>query len=106
MGPTRTAAWPSRPTTRALGERSGGADLEWDASLRDLTDGLGVLFTRPEPKVTFGLMVRAILSDVPKKNSWGLAEHAGLATPGPFEYLLNGAKWDGCVAGCGSWLCP
>lgn len=35
-----------------------------------------------------------MLADVPKKNSWGLAEHAGLATPQPFEHLLNGARWD------------
>jgi hypothetical protein len=29
----------------------------WDEDLRALTDGLGSLFNRPEPKVTFGLMV-------------------------------------------------
>jgi hypothetical protein len=34
------------------------------------------MVTRPEPKKTFGLMLRALLADVPKKNSWGLAEHA------------------------------
>jgi SRSO17 transposase len=67
---------------------------DWDADLRALTDGLGWMFNRPEPKVTFGLMVRALLADVPKKNSWGLAEHAGLATPRPFEHLLDGAVWD------------
>lgn len=72
-----------------------GEDIAgWDASLAALTDGLGWLFHRPEPKVTFGRMVRAVLADVPKKNSWGLAEHAGLATPQPFEHLLGGAKWD------------
>jgi SRSO17 transposase len=31
---------------------------------------------------------------VPKKNSWGLAEYLGLATPQPLEHLLNGAVWD------------
>src|SRR6266566_7934427 len=66
----------------------------WDADLRALTDELGWLFHRPEPKVTFGLMVRALLSDVPRKNSWGLAEHVGLATPQSFEHLLYGAVWD------------
>jgi hypothetical protein len=30
---------------------------------------------------TFRLTVRALLSDMPKKNSWVLAEHVGLATP-------------------------
>jgi SRSO17 transposase len=66
----------------------------WDADLRTLTDGLGWLFGRPEPRVTLGLMVRALLANVPKKNSWGLAEYLGLATPQPLEHLLNGAVWD------------
>lgn len=43
--------------------------------------------------MTFTLMVRALLADVAKKNSWGLAEYAGLPTPQAFEHLLNGAKW-------------
>jgi SRSO17 transposase len=38
-------------------------------------------------------MVRAMLADAAKKNSWGLAEYAGLPTPQAFEDLLNGAKW-------------
>jgi SRSO17 transposase len=72
-----------------------GEDITgWDADLAELTDGLGWLFNRPEPRVTFGRLVRALLADVPKKNSWGLAEHACLATPQPFEHLLGGAKWD------------
>jgi SRSO17 transposase len=66
----------------------------WAADLQELTDGLGWLFNRPEPRVTFGLFTRALLSDVPKKNSWGLAEYVGLPNPGPFEHLLNGARWD------------
>jgi hypothetical protein len=49
----------------------------WDADLQTLTDRLSWLFNRPEPKKTFGLMLRALLADVPKKNSWGLAEHTG-----------------------------
>ncbi|WP_371688693.1 transposase [Micromonospora sp. KC207] len=67
--------------------------VDWDAEPRFLTDGLGCLFKRPEPRATFTLMVRAMLADVAKKNSWGLAEYAGLATPQQFEHLLNGAKW-------------
>jgi SRSO17 transposase len=66
----------------------------WDADLQTVTDQLSWMFNRPEPKVTFGLMLRALLADVPKKSSWGLAEHAGLATPRPFEHLLDGAVWD------------
>jgi SRSO17 transposase len=69
----------------------------WDADLQTLTDRLSWMFNRPEPKKTFALMLRALLADVPKKNSWGLAEHAGLPTPRPFEHLLDGAVWDADV---------
>lgn len=77
---------------------------EWDSSLRDLTDGLGGLFTRPRPRATFGLMVWAMLSDVTKQNSWGLAEHVGLVTPEAFEYLLSGAN--GTRMRCGTPFVP
>jgi SRSO17 transposase len=66
----------------------------WDAELRALTEGVGWLFGRPEPRVVLADFVRGLLADVPKKNSWGLAEHAGYATPRPFEHLLDGAVWD------------
>ncbi|MFC0436393.1 hypothetical protein [Kutzneria buriramensis] len=43
----------------------------WDADLHTPTDGLGWTVNHPEPRVMFGLMMRAPLADVPKKNSWG-----------------------------------
>jgi SRSO17 transposase len=73
-------------------------DVEaWDAELTALTDGLGWLFARPEPKVTFGLLVRAMLSDAGKKNCWGMAEHAGLPNPKRFQLLLRDGSWDADV---------
>jgi SRSO17 transposase len=70
-------------------------DVEaWDASLTALTDGLGWLFARPEPRVTFGQLVRAMLADVPKKNCWGMAEYTGLANPKRFQLLLREGSWD------------
>jgi SRSO17 transposase len=66
----------------------------WDSDLSALTTGLGWLFARPEPKETFGLLVRAMLSDAVKKNCWGMSEHVGLDTPKRFQLLLNGASWD------------
>ncbi|MCS7479118.1 hypothetical protein ACFFQW_03020 [Umezawaea endophytica] len=55
---------------------------------------MGSLFHQPEPKATFKLMVRALLAGLLRKNLWGLVEPAGLATPRPFEHLLDGALWD------------
>jgi hypothetical protein len=66
----------------------------WGAELSAVTDGLGWLFGRPEPKETFGLLVRAMLADVAKKNCWGLSEYAGLPNPKRFQHLLNAASWD------------
>jgi hypothetical protein len=68
--------------------------IAWDAGLQTLTDRLSWMFNRPEPKDAFGLMLRTLLADIPRKNSWGLAEHAGLPTPRPFEHLLDGTVWD------------
>ncbi len=35
-----------------------------------------------------------LLSDLPRKNCWTLAEHAGDATPDGMQHLLHRAKWD------------
>jgi SRSO17 transposase len=69
----------------------------WDVDLRALTDGLGFLFHRPEPRRVFGDFIRGLMSDAPKKNAWGLADHLGYATPGPFQNLLAEASWDADV---------
>jgi SRSO17 transposase len=70
-------------------------DIEaWDVELSTMTEGLGWLFARPEPKETFALLVRAMLADVAKKNCWGLSEYAGLPNPKRFQHLLNDASWD------------
>jgi hypothetical protein len=39
-----------------------------DAQLSAVTAELGALFTRPEPKETFCLLVRGMLAEVAKKN--------------------------------------
>jgi hypothetical protein len=50
----------------------------WEADLRLLTERVaGSLFTRPEPRATFADLVRGLLADVPRKNSWQLTEHVG-----------------------------
>jgi SRSO17 transposase len=41
-----------------------------------------------------GKYVRALMSDVPRKNCWVIAEHAGDATPDRMQRLLERARWD------------
>jgi SRSO17 transposase len=68
---------------------------DWDTDLRALTEQIaGSLFVRREPRETFGDLVRGLLSDVPRKNSWQLADHVGHSSAHRLEWLLNGATGD------------
>ncbi|MEU0485698.1 IS701 family transposase [Streptosporangium sp. NPDC006013] len=63
--------------------------------LADLLERVGKeLFVRTEPRTTFKDLVQALLGEVPRKNSWQLAECAGHPTAHRIEWLLSGAKWD------------
>ncbi|WTL64396.1 hypothetical protein OG339_44845 [Streptosporangium sp. NBC_01495] len=69
--------------------------MSWDTELTALATRIaGPLFTRPEPRQAFADLARALLADVPRKNSWQLADHIGHATAHRFEHLLDRAKWD------------
>jgi SRSO17 transposase len=39
-------------------------------------------------------LVLVLLADLPRKNCWTIAEHAGHATPDGLQHLLAGAVWD------------
>ena len=56
------------------------------------------MFRRWEPRVQARKNMRALMSDLPRKNCWTLAEHAGDATPGKMQHLLERAKWDTMTA--------
>ena len=62
--------------------------------LAELLGRLGVHFARVEPFVQAGKYVRGLLSDLPRKNCWTLAEYAGDATPDRMQRLLDRASWD------------
>lgn len=51
-------------------------------------------FTRAEPRRRVRGFVAGLLSDLPRKNCWTLAEHAGDATPDGMQHLLGRAVWD------------
>jgi SRSO17 transposase len=51
-------------------------------------------FRRVEPFEQAGRYVTALVSDLPRKNGWTIAEHAGDACPDPTQRLLNHAVWD------------
>jgi hypothetical protein len=51
-------------------------------------------FARVEPRRRSRDLVLGLLSDLPVKNCWTLAEHAGHASPDGMQHLLAKAVWD------------
>ncbi|CAM5660893.1 Transposase IS701-like DDE domain-containing protein OS=Streptomyces aurantiogriseus OX=66870 GN=GCM10010251_55450 PE=4 SV=1 [Streptomyces aurantiogriseus] len=51
-------------------------------------------FARVEPRLWAGRLVLGLLSDLPRKNCWTIAEWAGEATPHGMQHLLGRASWD------------
>src|SRR5437016_2871604 len=66
----------------------------WPLALRALHQRIAVCFARPEPHHHAFLYLQAILSDIPRKNGWQIAEHARLARPYGMQRLLSRAVWD------------
>uniref|UniRef100_UPI0038991EFD IS701 family transposase n=1 Tax=Actinacidiphila yanglinensis TaxID=310779 RepID=UPI0038991EFD len=51
-------------------------------------------FARVEPRRRVRQLVLGLLSDLPRKNCWTIAEWVGEATPHGMQHLLGRAKWD------------
>jgi SRSO17 transposase len=51
-------------------------------------------FTRLEPRLRIRQLVLGLLADLPRKNCWTIAEHAGDTSPDGLQHLLGRAKWD------------
>ncbi|WP_330436306.1 IS701 family transposase [Streptomyces sp. NBC_00825] len=51
-------------------------------------------FARVEPRRRARAFVLGLLSELPRKNCWTLAEHVGDANPYGLQHLLSRAKWD------------
>jgi SRSO17 transposase len=66
--------------------------------LAELLGRLGRHFARVEPFTQAGKYVRGLLSDLPRKNCWTLAEYAGDTTPDRMQRLLERACWDTMAA--------
>jgi SRSO17 transposase len=60
----------------------------------ELLGRLGAHFARVEPLTQAGKYVCGLLSDLPRKNCWTLAEYAGDHTPDRMQRLLDRASWD------------
>ena len=58
----------------------------------------GGLLARVEPRRQACKYVTGLISDVPRRNCWALAEQAGDQTPDKMQRLLERAVWDASAA--------
>jgi SRSO17 transposase len=64
----------------------------------ELLDLLRPCFTRVEPWLQAGKYAAALMSDLPRRNGWTLAERAGDRTLDRMQRLLSRAVWDAAAA--------
>jgi SRSO17 transposase len=66
----------------------------WQAGLEELLGRVAGRFGRVEPRWRARAFVLGLLAELPRKNCWTLAEHAGDASPDGMQHLLGRAVWD------------
>jgi SRSO17 transposase len=70
------------------------APARWRAGLDELLGRVAGRFGRVEPRWRARAFVLGLLADLPRKNCWTIAEHAGDASPDGMQHLLARAVWD------------
>jgi SRSO17 transposase len=68
--------------------------MGWSQELERLHARIAPYFARPEPRLRALAYLQAILSDIPRKNGWQIAEHAREARPDGMQRLLARSVWD------------
>jgi SRSO17 transposase len=77
----------NRPSLKEMGG--------WFQQLEQLHRRLAPRFARREPRHHALLYLQAIVSEIPRKNCWQIAEQAKQARPYGMQRLLTDAVWDG-----------
>src|SRR5947208_10774183 len=86
-----------KPSYHITAEQAGPSPATiagWSVSLSQLHERLRPCFARPEPYQLALLYLQAILSEIPRKNGWQIAEHARQLHPYGMQRLLSRAVWD------------
>jgi len=66
----------------------------WQAGLEELLGRVAGRFGRVDLRWRARAFVRGLLADLPRKNCWAIAEHAGDPSPDGMQHLLGRAVWD------------
>jgi SRSO17 transposase len=84
--------WTTEDHTVAAGHSVTPA--RWQVGFEELLGRVAGRFGRVEPRWHARALVLGLLADLPRKNCWTIAEHAGQATPDGLQHLLARAVWD------------
>jgi SRSO17 transposase len=66
----------------------------WQVGLEELLGRVAGRFGRVEPRRRARAFVLGLLAELPRKNCWTIAEHAGDPSPDGMQHLLARAVWD------------
>lgn len=66
----------------------------WAKGLEALKERISSRFVRAEPRERAIAYMQGLMSNIPRKNGWQLAEYTGDVTPDGMQRLLNAAAWD------------
>jgi SRSO17 transposase len=86
--------WTTEDQTVAAGHSVDGDLALWQAGLEELLGRVAGRFPRVEPRRRARAFVLGLLADLPRKNCWTIAEHAGDPSPDGMQHLLARAAWD------------
>src|SRR5215207_3692567 len=84
--------WTTEDHTVAAGHSV--TPTSWQTRLDELLGRVAGRFARVEPRRRAKAFALGLLADLPRKNCWTIAEHAGDASPDGMQHLLARAVWD------------
>jgi SRSO17 transposase len=67
---------------------------KWGGELERIRTRIGHRFARPEIRERALVYLRVLVSMIPRKNGWQVAEYAGDATPKNIQHFLGRSQWD------------
>ena len=86
--------WTTEDQTVAAGHSVDVDPARWQELFDELMGRIAGRFARVELRRRAKAFVGGLLADLPRKNCWTLAEHAGNPNPDGMQHLLGRAVWD------------
>src|SRR6266508_3828308 len=86
--------WTTEDQTVAAGHSVDVDPAWWQELLEELLGRVAGRFGRVDLRRRAWAFVRGLLPDLPRKNCWTIAEHAGDPNPDGMQHLLGRAVWD------------